>query len=92
MELQEFQEFMEQRHLKRLLDDDPELAADFMQSSTLMVQPHLPDVPMLADPYLKVDKSQASQSRRFRSSTHLLRTMEDAIKRKKRDQSAEKKR
>ena len=82
---------MEQRHLKKLIDEDPELAADFMSTSQLMVQPHLPDVPMLADPYLKVDKSQANSSRRFRNSTHLLRTMEEAIKRKKKTQDQEKK-
>lgn len=92
MDLQEFQEFIEKRHLKKLIEDDPELAADFMKTSQLMVQPHLPDVPLLADPYLKVDKSQVNPSRRFRNSTHLLRTMEAAIKRKKQDQDQEKKR
>lgn len=91
MELQEFQEYMENRHLKKLMDEDPDLAADFMKTSQLMVQPHLPDLPLLADPYLKVDKSQPNPSRRFRNSTHLLRTMEAAVKRKKQDQDLEKK-
>lgn len=56
-----------------------------------MTQPHLPDLPLLSDPYLRVEKG-VHPSLRFRNNTHLLRTMEAAIIRKKHDQEEEIKR
>lgn len=82
--MREFQEFLEERHVKNMAERDPSLAIDYLKTSQLMVQPHLPDVPLLSDPYLKVDKT-AHPSKRFRNSTHLLRTMEAAIIRKKQE-------
>lgn len=90
-EMSEFREFLQERRLQQLAEDDPSLAIDYLKTSQLMVQPHVPDLPLLADPYLKVDKS-VHPSTRFRNSSHLLRTMEAAIIRKKHEQDEEKRR
>lgn len=91
LEMEEFREFLQERHLQQVAESDPTLALEYLKTSQLMVQPHVPDLPLLADPYLRVEKG-VHPSRRFRNSTHLLRTMEAAIIRKKQDQDEEKRR